>query len=111
MNLTAVAVRPINEALKKATVMIKHTRQVNFIEAIAAVKRAAVSFFLTGRVVKRIQSLYGRITKVTEPILPVRKFKRSRQPKRNQYTTYKIFSMCIPRLPGKKSWWLNSGQQ
>lgn len=48
MNLTAVAVRPINEALKKPTVRAIYPHQVNFIEAIATMKKAVVSFFATG---------------------------------------------------------------
>lgn len=40
MNLTAVAVRPINEALKKRSVKVKYVHQVNFIEAIATMKKA-----------------------------------------------------------------------
>jgi len=44
MNLTAAAVRPINEALKKSTVRAIYPHQVNFIEAIATMKKAVVSF-------------------------------------------------------------------
>ena len=90
MNLTAVAVRPINEALKKNSVKVKYTHQVNIIEAIATMKRAVVSFFVTHQIGKAIQRLYDRISKSTEPIRPGRKFKRNHQPKRKSYTNYKL---------------------
>jgi hypothetical protein len=50
MNLTAAAVRPINEALKKPTVRAIYPHQVNFIEAIATMKKAVVSCFFTGKI-------------------------------------------------------------
>ncbi len=89
MNLTAVAVRPINEALKKQTVKVKYTHQVNIIEAIATMKRAVVSFFVTSQIGKAIRRLYDRLSKITEPIRPGRKFKRNHQPKRKHYVNYK----------------------
>jgi hypothetical protein len=89
MNLTAVAVRPINEALKKESVKVKHTHQVNVIEAIATMKRAVVSFFVTNQIAAGICRLYGRISRITEPIRPGRKFKRNHQPKRKHYMNYK----------------------
>jgi hypothetical protein len=89
MNLTAVAVRPINEALKKQPVKVKYTHQVNIIEAIATMKRAVVSFFVTKQIEKALQRLYDRISKITEPIRPGRKFKRNHQPKRKNYINYK----------------------
>jgi hypothetical protein len=89
MNLTAVAVRPINEALKKPAVKIKYTHQVNFIEAIATMKRGVVSFFLTKAVGKGLQRLYVRISRITEPIRPGRKFRRNHQHKRKHHMNYK----------------------
>jgi hypothetical protein len=89
MNLTAVAVRPINEALKKPAVKVKYTYQVNFVEAIATMKRGVVSFFLTKEIKKGLQRLYGRITKITEPIRPNRKFKRRFLEKRRHHVNYK----------------------
>ncbi len=89
MNLTAVAVRPINEALKKNTVRVKYTYQVNTIEAIATMKRSVVSFFVTGQIAKGISRLIGRISKITEPIRPGRKFKRHHQPKQKHHMNYK----------------------
>ena len=89
MNLTAVAVRPINEALKKKPTKVKYTHQVNFIEAIATMKKAVVSFFVTSLIGKAIRKLYDRITKITEPIRPGRKFKRNPRYKRKYYMNYK----------------------
>ncbi len=89
MNLTAVAVQPINEALKKKAVKVKHTHQVNFIEAIATMKKAVVSFFVTGRVAEGIKRVIRRLSNNTEPVRPGRKFKRSHQPKRKHYMNYK----------------------
>lgn len=89
MNLTAVAVRPINEALKKDTAKVKYTHQVNFIEAIAAMKKAVVSFFVTGRANEAVKRVVRRLSKITEPVRPGRKFKRNHQPKRKYYMTYK----------------------
>lgn len=89
MNLTAVGVRPINEALKKEAVKIKYTHQVNFIEAIATMKRSVVSFFLTERIANGIRRLYNRMSRITEPIRPGRKFKRNHQPPRRHYMPYK----------------------
>ena len=89
MNLTAVAVRPINDALKKQTVKVKYTHQVNIIEAIATMKRAVVSFFITNQIGKAIQRLYDRMSRITEPIRPDRKFKRNHQPKRKYCMNYK----------------------
>jgi hypothetical protein len=89
LNLTAVAVRPINEALKKPTVKVKYTYQVNFIEAIATTKRAVVSFFITKKITEGLQRLYGRISRITEPIRPGRKCKRTLLKKRKHYFSYK----------------------
>ena len=89
MNLTAVAVRPINEALKKESVKVKYIHQVNVIEAIATMKRSVVSFFLTDQIGKGMRRLYDRISKITEPIRPGRKFKRNHQHPRRHYMTYK----------------------
>jgi hypothetical protein len=89
MNLTAVAVRPINEALKKQPVKVKYVHQVNFIEAIATMKKAVVSFFVTGKITQAIKRVVRRLTDITEPIRPGRKFKRNHQPKRKHYMNYK----------------------
>lgn len=89
MNLTAVAVRPINEALKRASVKVKYTPQVNLIEAIATMKKAVVSFFVTGKITQAIKRVVRRLSDITEPIRPGRTFKRKRQPKRNHYMNYK----------------------
>jgi hypothetical protein len=89
MNLTAVAVRPINEALKKPAIKVKHTHQVNFIEAIATMKRAVVSFFVTKQISNALIRLYDRLSRFTEPIRPGRKHKRHHLPKRKHYVNYK----------------------
>jgi hypothetical protein len=89
MNLTAVAVRPINEALKKQPVKVKYVHQVNFIEAIATMKKAVVSFFVTGKITQAIKRVVRRLTDITEPIRPGRKFKRNHQPKCKHYMNYK----------------------
>jgi hypothetical protein len=89
MNMTAVAVRPINEALKKQSVKVKYVHQVNFIEAIATMKKAVVSFFVTGKIAQAIKRVVRRLSNITEPIRPGRKFKRNHQPKRKHYTNYK----------------------
>ena len=89
MNLTTVAVRPINEALKKESVKVKYVHQVNFIEAIATMKKAVVSFFVTGKVTEAIKRIVRRLSVITEPIRPGRKFKRNHQPKRKHYMNYK----------------------
>jgi hypothetical protein len=89
MNLTAVAVRPINEALKKPAVKVKYTYQVNFIEAIATTKRSVVSFFVTRKVSEGLKRLHDRISRITEPIRPGRKFERNHKSKRKHYMNYK----------------------
>ena len=89
LNLTAVAVRPINEALKKPAVKVKYTYQVNFIEAIATTKRAVVSFFITKKITEALERLYDRIGRITEPIRPGRKNKRTFLKKRKHYFGYK----------------------
>ena len=89
MNLTAVAVRPINEALKKPAVKVKYTYQVNIIEAIATMKRGVVSFFITKTIGKALQRLYNRLQKNKEPIRPDRKYKRYILKKRKHYMNYK----------------------
>jgi len=89
MNLTAVAVRPINEALKKPSVKVKYTYQVNLIEAIATMKRAVVSFFITKQIGKALKRLFERMSNITEPIRPGRKFKRKHLPKRKHHMNYK----------------------
>ena len=88
MNLTAVAVRPINEALKKES-KVKYMHQVNFIEAIATMKKAVVSFFVTGKIAQAIKRVIRRLSNITEPIRPGRKFKRNHQPKCKHYVNYK----------------------
>jgi Transposase DDE domain len=89
MNLTAVAVRPINEALKKPSVKVKYTYQVNLIEAIATMKRAVVSFFITKHIGKALKRLFERMSIITEPIRPKRKFKRKHLTKRKHHMNYK----------------------
>ncbi len=89
MNLTAMAVSPINEALKKQPVKVKYTHQVNLIEAIATMKKAVVSFFITGKIGKALDRVVRRLFSITEPIRPGRKFKRNHQPKRKHYMNYK----------------------
>lgn len=89
MNLTATAIRPINEGLKKPAVKVKYTHQANIIETVAALKRAVVSFFIFKETSKALKRLYHRILKTTEPIRPGRKFKRNHQPKRKYYKNYK----------------------
>jgi hypothetical protein len=89
MNLTAVAVRPVNEALKKPAVKVKYTYQVNFIEAIATTKRSVVSFFVTGKIGEGLKRLHDRISRITEPIRPGRKFERNHKAKRKYYMNYK----------------------
>lgn len=89
MNLTAVAIRPINEALKKQSVKVKHVHQVNLIEAIASMKRAVVSFFVTKNIGQAIKRIYRKLSKTTEPIRPGRSFKRNHQPKQKHYMNQK----------------------
>ena len=89
MNLTAVAVRPINEALKKQAAKVKYTHQVNFIEAIATMKKAVVSFFITDKIGEALKRVVRRLSTITEPIRPGRKFKRNHQPKRKHHMNYK----------------------
>ena len=89
MNLTAAAVRPINEALKKPTVRAIYPHQVNFIEAIATMKKAVVSFFITGKIENALNRVYRRLSTITEPIRKRRKFKRNLQPKRKHHMNYK----------------------
>lgn len=89
MNLTAVAVRPINAALAKASVKVKYRHQVNFIEAIATMKKAVVSFFVTKKITDALKRVARRLSDITEPIRPGRKFKRNHQPKRKHHMCYK----------------------
>ena len=89
MNLTAVAIRPINDALKKESVKIKYPHQVNLIEALATMKRAVVSFFATGRLVKGMKRLISRVSWITEPIREGRKFERNHKAKKKFYATQK----------------------
>lgn len=89
MNLTAVGVNPINDALKKRAVKVKYTYQVNLIEAIATMKRAVVSFFITKHIGKALKRLFERMSNITEPIRPGRKFKRKHLPKRKHHINYK----------------------
>jgi hypothetical protein len=89
MNLTAVAIRPINAALSKESVKIKYPHQVNLIEAIATMKRAVVSLFVTGKIAKGIKRLIARVSQITEPIRKDRKFKRKHKAKKKYYMTQK----------------------
>lgn len=89
MNLTAAGVQPINNALKKQPVKVKHKHQVNLIEAIATMKRAVVSFFITKQIDKAVKRLFARMASITEPIRPGRKNKRKHQPKRKHHVNYK----------------------
>ena len=89
MNLTAVAIRPINTALSKESVKVKYPHQVNLIEALATMKRAVVSFFVTGKIAKGVKRLIQRVSKITEPIRKDRKFKRKHKAKKKYYMTQK----------------------
>lgn len=80
MNLTAAAIRPINEALKKATVKVKYPHQANVIEAIATMKKAVISFFVTGKIKTAIERVVRRLSTVTEPVRKGRQFKRKHLP-------------------------------
>ena len=89
MNLTAVAIRPINTALSKKSVKVKYPYQVNLIEALATMKRAVVSFFVTGKILKGLKRFFERTSKTIEPIRKGRKFKRKHKAKRKYYITQK----------------------
>lgn len=89
MNLTAVAVRPINAALKKESVKVKYVHQVNFIEALATMKKAVVSFFVTHKIEAALKRIVRRLTNNTQPIRPGRKAKRTHQQKRKHHMNYK----------------------
>ncbi len=89
MNLTAVAIRPINTALIKESVKIKYPHQVNLIEALATMKRAVVSFFVTGKLAKGMKRLITRVSKITEPIRKGRKFKRKHKGRKKHYMAQK----------------------
>ena len=89
MNLTAVAVRPINNALKRKPAKVKYTHQVNGIEAIATMKRAVVSFFLTDKIREGIERLCKRMSRITEPIRLGRKNKRKNLTKKKHHINYK----------------------
>jgi len=89
MNLTAAAVQPLNEALKKPSVKVKHHRQINLTEALFSLKKAVVAFFVTNEVTKALKTFLNRIARITEPIRKNRKNKRYRLPKRKHYMTYK----------------------
>lgn len=89
MNLTAVAVRPINAALQKQSVKVKHVHQVNFIEAIATMKKAVISFFITGTVASAIGRIWSRLLRCTEPIRKGRSNERNKRHKRSHYMNYK----------------------
>lgn len=89
MNLTAAAVQPINKALKKEAVKVKHTHQVNVTEAIFSLKKAVVSFFISGNITATIQKFCKRIAKITEPVRPGRSYKRNHQRKQKYYMNSK----------------------
>lgn len=88
MNLVAVAIKPINTALAQE-IKGKHVHQVNVIEAIASLKKAVVSFFVTNKIKSAIQKLFTRIAKITEPIRKKRKFKRKHKGRKKYYMTQK----------------------
>jgi Transposase DDE domain len=85
MNLTAAAVQPINKALEKKTVKVKYPRKVNVREALFSLKKAVVSFFVTGQITKAVKKFCSRIAKITEPIRQGRKYKRYQQPHKRKY--------------------------
>ena len=89
MNLTAAAINPINDALKKKSSKVKYDKQVNVIEAIATFKRAVVSFFLMKKIKSGLKRLFDRFSRILEPIRPDRKFERNKQPKRKYHMNYK----------------------
>lgn len=89
MNLTAIGVRPINNALEKESVKVKYKHQVNFTEAIFTMRRAVVSFFITGNIRQELFRVVQRLSKITEAIRPGRKFKRPKLPKRKFHMNYK----------------------
>jgi len=90
MNLTAVLAVPINQALAKKTVKVKYHHQCNFTEALATMKKAVVSLFITNKVTTALQRCIERFYRFTEPIRPRRKNNRKRLPKRKFYMNYKM---------------------
>jgi hypothetical protein len=90
MNLTAVMVGPINQALAKNTVRVKHHHQCNFTEALATMKKAVVSLFITNKVTTTLHRCIERFFRFTEPIRPGRNNKRKKLPKRKHYINYKL---------------------
>jgi hypothetical protein len=90
MNLTATAVQPINKALEKQTLKVKHPHRVNVSEAIFSLKKAVVSFFVTDQITKAVNTFCSRIAKITEPLRHGRKYNPYKQPhKRNYPMNYK----------------------
>lgn len=89
MNLTAVAIIPINTALKKESVKVKYTHQVNVIEFIATLKRSVASFFISDKISEALQRINDRISRITAPIRPGRKYKRHHQHPKKHHVNYK----------------------
>lgn len=95
MNLTALAVNPINEELEEEyhekTNKRKgiHMHQVNFTEALFTIKNAIVSLFYFRNVRDTLNTALERIRNITEPIRKGRSFKRHHLPKRKYYMNYK----------------------
>jgi Transposase DDE domain len=88
LNLTAVLVHPVDEALKEEP-KETYTHQVNFTEALSKMKWAPIALFIKQQGMKAIRQLLTWFYNTTEPIRKGRKFNRPKLPKRKFHMNYK----------------------
>ena len=95
LNLTAIAVAPVNETLEEEyhdpDIANKgvYMHQVNYTEAFYTVKESIISLFYFHRIKETGIRIWNRIKCITEPIRERRSFERNHRPKRKHYMTLK----------------------
>lgn len=87
LTYTAVLVQPVNQLLEQAPKK-KHVHKVNFIEAMARMKKAIVDIFIFKRISQTLEKLFDWFAAFTEPVRKNRKFKRPKLPKNKKHRNY-----------------------
>mgnify|MGYP003595630764 CR=1 FL=1 len=87
LNIAVSVANPVDDLLRQQP-KEKFTHQVNLTNAIGALKKGVVDWFIRGRVKESINSIIEFLLKTTEPIRKGRKFLRPKLPKTKYHRIY-----------------------
>lgn len=92
LNLASALIQPIDKLLAENPKK-KHKHKINFSDALAALKKKVISFFLVKKdMSKKVEETWSAFLGATEPVRPDRSFKRYMLPKNKKHMCYKPLS-------------------